>query len=120
MAACVQTASTPDAAAATLQSLGFRRSGTSRGGATFEAPYATAAIDPDTRTGGAGQCTVTPRSSTFAATATELNAAMQSSGLPATKLPGEEAWVLGSTGAVVLVSRSGGAMTRSQPGVFRG
>lgn len=118
MAACVQTASTPDAAAA-LQSLGFRPSGTSRGTATFEAPYATAAIDPDTRTGGAGQCTVTPRSSTFAATATELNAAMQSSGLPATKLPGEEAWVLGSTGAVVLVSRSG-AMTRSQPGVFRG
>ena len=118
--ACVKTAGNPDAAGPTLESLGFRKTGGSGAGGSYSASFASAVVSVDTRSGGAGQCVVTPKSASFAEVVAQLNAQLPASGVPAMKLGGEEAWILGSTGAVALVSRSKGAMTRTQPGVFRG
>lgn len=119
IAACVKTAENPDAAGPTLESLGFRKTGGSGAGGSYTSSFASAVISVDTRSGRAGQCVVTPKSASFAEVVAQLNAQLPQSGVPAAKLGGEEAWILGS-GAVALVSRSKGAMTRTQPGVFRG
>lgn len=118
--ACVKTAGNPDAAGPTLESLGFRRTGGSGAGGSYSASFASAVISVDTRSGRAGQCVVTPKSASFGDVVAQLSAQLPASGVPAMKLGGEEAWILGSTGAVALVSRSKGAMTRTQPGVFGG
>ena len=120
VAACVKTAGNPDAAGPTLESLGFRKTGGSGPGGQYTSAFATAVVSVDTRTNNAGQCVVTPKSATFSEIAPLLGAQISASGIPAMKLGGEEAWILGNTGAVALVSRSKGAMTRTQPGVFRG
>lgn len=117
--ACVKTTGNPDAAGPTLESLGFRKTGGSGVGGTYASAFATAVVSVDTRSNRAGQCVVTPKSSGFAEVVAQLNAQIPQSGVPAMKLGGEEAWILDS-GAVALVSRSKGAMTRTQPGVFRG
>lgn len=119
IAACVKTADNPDAAGPTLESLGFRKTGGSGSGGSYSSSFASAVISVDTRSGRAGQCVVTPKSASFAEVVAKLNAQLPASGVQAMKLGGEEAWILGS-GAVALVSRSKGAMTRTQPGVFRG
>jgi hypothetical protein len=120
VAACVRTAGNPDAAGPTLESLGFRKTGGSGPGGTYASSYATAVVSVDTRSSSAGQCTVTPKSAAFGDVVALLGSQIAASGVPAMKLGGEEAWILGNTGAVALVSRSKGAMTRTQPGVFRG
>lgn len=118
--ACVKTASNPNAAPNVLQSLGFRPTGTQGGDMTFSSPFATAEVSRDTRSAGAyGQCNVTPKSGSFSNSVAELNIAMSQTGMAATKIGGEEGWLLLQTRAVVLVSRSKGTMTRTQPGVFR-
>lgn len=119
IAACVKTADNPDAAGPTLESLGFRKTGGSGAGGSYTSSFASAVISVDTRSGRAGQCVVTPKSASFTEVVAQLNAQLPASGVQAMKLGGEEAWILGS-GAVALVSRSKGAMTRTQPGVFRG
>lgn len=119
VAACVKTASNPDAAGPTLESLGFRKTGGSGAGGKYASAYATAEVSVDKRSNRAGQCVVTPKSATFSQVVAQLNAQISQSGVQATKLGGEEAWILGATGAVALVSRSKGAMARTQPGVFR-
>lgn len=119
IAACVKTADNPDAAGPTLESLGFRKTGGSGSGGSYSSSFASAVISVDTRSGRAGQCVVTPKSASFAEVVAQLNAQLPASGVQAMKLGGEEAWILGS-GAVALVSRSKGTMTRTQPGVFRG
>lgn len=119
IAACVKTADNPDAAGPTLESLGFRKTGGSGAGGSYTSSFASAVISVDTRSGRAGQCVVTPKSAAFGEVVAQLNAQLPASGVQAMKLGGEEAWILGS-GAVALVSRSKGAMTRTQPGVFRG
>jgi cytochrome c2 len=120
VAACVRTADNPNAAGPTLESLGFRKTGGSGPGGTYSSSFATAVVSVDTRSNSAGQCVVTPKSATFGDVVALLGAQIAASGVPAMKLGGEEAWILGNTGAVALVSRSKGAMTRTQPGVFRG
>lgn len=120
VAACVRTADNPNAAGPTLESLGFRKTGGSGPGGTYSSSFATAVVSVDTRSSSAGQCVVTPRSATFGDVVALLGSQIAASGVPAMKLGGEEAWILGNTGAVALVSRSKGAMTRTQPGVFRG
>lgn len=119
IAACVKTSDNPDAAGPTLESLGFRKTGGSGAGGSYSSSFASAVISVDTRSGRAGQCVVTPKSASFGEVVAQLNAQLPASGVQAMKLGGEEAWILGS-GAVALVSRSKGAMTRTQPGVFRG
>jgi hypothetical protein len=119
IAACVKTADNPDAAGPTLESLGFRKTGGSGAGGSYTSSFASAVISVDTRSGRAGQCVVTPKSASFTEVVAQLNVQLPQSGVSAAKLGGEEAWILGS-GAVALVSRSKGAMTRTQPGVFRG
>lgn len=119
IAACVKTADNPEAAGPTLESLGFRKTGGSGAGGSYTSSFASAVISLDTRSGRAGQCVVTPKSASFGDVVAQLNAQLPASGVQAMKLGGEEAWILGS-GAVALVSRSKGAMTRTQPGVFRG
>lgn len=118
--ACVKTAGNPDAAGPTLESLGFRKTGGSGTGGKYTSSFATAVVSVDTRSNRAGQCVVTPKSASFSEVVAQLNAQIPASGVSAMKLGGEEAWVLGSTGAVALVSQSKGAMTRTQPGIFRG
>lgn len=118
--ACVKTAGNPDAAGPTLESLGFRKTGGSGAGGEYASSFATAVVSVDTRSNRAGQCVVTPKSASFSDVVAQLNAQIPASGISAMKLGGEEAWVLGSTGAVALVSQSKGAMTRTQPGIFRG
>jgi hypothetical protein len=120
VAACVATSSNPDAAGPTLESLGFRKTGGSGVSGQYTSSFATAEVSQDTRGNRAGQCVVTPKSATFSEVVAQLNAQVPRSGVPAMKLGGEEAWIIGNTGAVALVSRSTGAMTRTQPGVFRG
>jgi hypothetical protein len=120
VAACVKTAGNPNAAGPTLESLGFRKTGGSGAGGQYSSSFATAVVSADTRGSGAGQCVVTPKSSSFGDVVAVLGAQLPASGVAATKLGGEEAWILGDTGAVALVSRSKAAMTRTQPGVFRG
>jgi cytochrome c2 len=120
VAACVRTADNPNAAGPTLESLGFRKTGGSGPGGTYSSSFATAVVSVDTRSSSAGQCVVTPKSATFGDVVALLGSQIAASGVPAMKLGGEEAWILGNTGAVALVSRSKGAMTRTQPGVFRG
>ncbi len=120
VAACVRTAGNPDAAGPTLESLGFRKTGGSGPGGTYSSSFATAVVSVDTRSSSAGQCVVTPKSASFGDVVALLGSQIAASGVPAMKLGGEEAWILGNTGAVALVSRSKGAMTRTQPGVFRG
>lgn len=117
--ACVKTASNPNAAAEVLKSMGFRPSGTKRGDAVFTHSVGKATLSSDSRTGGYGQCSVTPKSGSFEESYAGLRALMPQSGVQAMPLGGEAAWMLPQTRAVVLVSRSKGAMTRTQPGVFR-
>jgi len=120
ISACVNTSSNPNAAPGALEALGFRLTGTRNGKKKYTSSFATASVSTDTRGGGFGQCTVTPRSASFSNVVSLLGAEIMATGTTIRKLGGEEAWLIGSTGAVALVSRQGSAMTRTQPNVFRG
>lgn len=120
ISACVNTTSNPNAAPAVLESLGFRQTGTRNGAMKYTSSFATASVSTNTRGGGLGQCTVTPRSASFSNVVSQLNTEIITTNFTVRKLGGEEAWLIGGTGAVALVSRQGGAMTRTQPNVFRG
>ena len=117
--ACLKTAASPNTARPTLLALGFKESGKSGTRQTYTSDYATATLSKDTRTNALGQCTVTPKSVAFEEMVPAFRRAVAGSGVPVQQLPNEEAYVIGNTGAVALVSRSGGALTRTQPGVFK-
>ncbi len=119
MSACVNTTTNPNAAPAALIANGFTEIAQRDGARRFESATATASLGTDTNTGAIGQCNVTPKGGTFSSSVAALRARMTQSSIPAIQLPGEEAWIMGNTGAVVLISRNQGAMTRTQPNVFR-
>ncbi len=106
--ACVSTSASPANASGRFEELGF-----SGGPSEFRSSYARAQLSEN------GQCNLTPNGGNFSSVVAELKRQMTISGVQARELGGEEAWLLPG-GAVVLVSRSGGAMTRTAPGVFRG
>lgn len=117
--ACLKTASNPNDAKPALLSLGFKE-GRKRGTRQeFKTSFATASLSDDTRGGGVGQCTVTPKAGNFQQMVPEFRNAVTDSGVSVRRIPNEEAYVVGDTGAVALISRSGAALTRTQPGVFR-
>jgi hypothetical protein len=108
MLACVSTTRAPSGASERFTELGF-----SGGPEDFTSSYAKANISSN------GQCNLTPKSGNFSSVVTELSRQMANSNVEARKLGGEEAWLF-SNGAVVLISRSGGGMSRTAPGVFKG
>lgn len=117
--ACVKTAASPNAAPQVLKSLGFKSNGVKKGRMSFSAPFGTASVSKS-KNGGLGQCVVTPKSASFSTVVSQMRSAVPASGVPTRKLGNEEAWLVGNTGSVVLISRKKGAMTRTQPNVFRG
>jgi len=119
VAACVNTAQSPNSAPSILLSRGFVDKGTRDGRLRFESATATAALSNNTNGGGLGQCSVTPKGGNFSASVAALNQQVRNATVSVRKLPNEEAWLIGATGAVALISRSRGAMTRTQPNVFR-
>ncbi|WP_415921488.1 hypothetical protein [Tateyamaria sp. SN6-1] len=118
--ACLKTAASPDAAASVLKRLGFKERRARNNRTEFTSSFVTATLSQDTRGSGFGQCTVTPRNAGFAQVLPVFLNDVRASGVPVTQLPGENAFVIGNTGAVALISGGSGAMTRTQPGVFRG
>ncbi|MEL6519867.1 MAG: hypothetical protein AAFQ66_02825 [Pseudomonadota bacterium] len=110
---CVGTTTNPGRATEVLKSLGFSETRFARGRQNMTSSFGTASVWPG------GQCTVTPKSGSLSQMIPLVSAELAKSGIPVRKLPGEEAWLIGSTGAIALISRSGGAMTRTQPGVAR-
>jgi len=117
--ACLKTAGSPNTARPKLLALGFKESGKNASRQTYTSNYATATLSKDTRTDALGQCTITPKSVAFEEMVPAFRRAVASSGVPVQQLPNEEAYVIGNTGAVALVSRSGASLTRTQPGVFK-
>ncbi|MEM8656319.1 MAG: hypothetical protein AAGF36_16430 [Pseudomonadota bacterium] len=116
--ACLKTSASPNDAAGILKQLGFKER-RERRGSRFTTDYATVLLSNNPATGAFGQCVVQPRNATFEQVVPEFTQQIEASGVPVRKLSNEIAYVIGDTRAVALVSRAGGAMTRTQRGVFR-